>query len=481
MDNPTEQAKEKLLLWRAKPYAMVEDLFGVKPDPWQFKALEAFPHVPRLAMKACKGPGKTALLAWIGWNFLLTRPDSIVGATSISGDNLKTNLWTELSRWYNKAKMLQAAFQVYKTVIENRERPGTWKLEARTWAKDAAADQIGNALAGLHADFVMWLLDESGDYPDAIMPTAEGIFSGNPIEAHIVQAGNPTRLSGPLYRACTINRKFWHVVEITADPDDPDRTPRVSVEQARAQIEMWGRDSPWVLVNIFGHFPPSSLNSLIGPDAVSAAMKRFYRPMEIGRAPRIMGVDVARFGDDASVIAKRQGIQAFPFRKLRNVDSTFGAATTSREWEEFKAHACFVDNTGGYGSGWLDRLTELGRSPIGVGFSETAHEKSRFYNKRAEMYWDAVEWIKQGGALPEIPELLAALTETTYTFKTGRILLEEKDMVKAKLGYSPDDADAFVLTFAHPVTVPGAVRSIRKEPEEYNPYAEPTAPFDPRS
>jgi hypothetical protein len=133
---------------------------------------------------------------------------------------------------------------------------------------DATPEQIGNALAGLHADYVAWFMDETGDYPDAIMPTVEAIFAGSPKVARIVQAGNPTRLSGPLYPAVSKARHLWRVIDITADPDDPRRTPRVSVDHAREQIGLYGRDNPWVLINIFGEFPPSSLNALIGPEEV---------------------------------------------------------------------------------------------------------------------------------------------------------------------------------------------------------------------
>jgi phage terminase large subunit len=252
-------------------------------------------------MKACAGPGKTALPAWIGWNFLLTRPHPMIGATSVNAANLRANLWTELARWYAapRAAILRTLFAVTKTEIFAKDHPQTWRLEARTWAQDANAEQIGNALAGLHAKYVMWLLDESGAYPDSIMPACEAIFAGDPTEAHIVQAGNPTHLSGPLYAACTKARRFWRVIEITADPDDPKRTTRVSVEHARQQIATYGRDNPWVKVRVFGEFPPASLNALIGPDEVSAAMKRYYREHEIGQAAKVMGVDVARFGDDS--------------------------------------------------------------------------------------------------------------------------------------------------------------------------------------
>jgi len=459
---------------------MVRELFKTEPDRWQEDALESFPTSRRIAMKACAGPGKTAVLAWLGWNFLLTRPHPKIGATSISGANLKSNLWAELARWYHTSDLLRSQFEFTKSLIYCRQFPETWSLEGRTWPKDADNTQIGNALAGLHAKHVMWLLDETGDYPESIMPVCEGIFSGAPEEAHIVQAGNPTKLGGPLYRACTIARDIWKVITITADPADPNRTPRVSVEVAEEQIKQYGRDNPWVLVRIFGQFPPSNINSLIGPDEVEAAFKRVYTEYDISGAPRVLGIDVARYGDDASSIFRRQGLQAFKPDLLRNVNSVQGAGRVARIWDDWGADACFVDATGGFGAGWIDQLIQLGKSPFGVQYAGEAHEKDRYYNKRTEMYFDAVDWIKRGGALAESPGLLAALTQTTYTIKGNRLLLEPKEMIKARIQGAAasgglDEADSFVQTFAEPVMPKNKPRRTMQRQADYNPFAEPNS------
>lgn len=461
----------KLREWREHPGQMVEELFAVKPDTWQAESLEAFPHNQRIAMKAAKGPGKSTVLAWLGWNYLLTRPHPKIGATSISAVNLADGLWTEMAKWQNKAKFLQDRFTWTKTRIFATDHPETWFMAAKSWSKSADATEQANTLAGFHADYVLFLLDESGSMPRSIMVTAEAALAGC-VEAHIVQAGNPTSLEGPLYHACTAARKLWHVVEITGDPDAPNRSNRIPVEYARQQIEQYGRDNPWVLINIFGQFPPSSLNVLIGPDEVAAAMKRHYRPYEIGEAPKIIAADVARFGDDSSVIARRHGLHMLPFKKYRNIDSTQGAGVTAREWADFGADACFVDDTGGFGSGWIDQLRLLGRAPIGVHFAGEAHNKGRYANKRAEMAFEFVEWIRRGGALPESPELTAALTQTTYSFQRDRLLLEPKEDVKAKIGYSPDEFDASILTFAEPILP--KTRTHHQAPRmnvEYDPFA----------
>jgi hypothetical protein len=279
----------------------------------------------------------------------------------------------------------------------------------------------------------------------------ENIFAGSPKEAHIIQAGNPSSLSGPLYHAATVASALWWRKEITADPDVDDRTPRVSIEHARAQIEQYGRDSPWVMINILGKFPPGNLNALITIDEVRAAMNRMYREYELTNSPRILGVDVAREGLDQSIIVKRRGLQMFPLTKHRNIDSIQGAAVTAREWQEFQADACFVDATGGFGAGWIDQLKQLGRQPVGVHFNGSALQADRYINKRSEMALEFCDWIRRGGALPNDDRLLQALTQTTYFHRGDRMMLEPKDDVKRKIGWSPDEMDAAMLTFAAPV------------------------------
>lgn len=442
-------AGTRLTEWKDDPVRFVREVLGATPDGWQEDVLRAFPVSPRLAMKACKGPGKTAVLAWLAWNFLATREYPKIAAVSITAENLADNLWAEMAKWQPQSAYLTRAFEWTRGRIFNRSHPETWFMSARTFSKTADAGQQGNTLAGLHADNILFILDESGGIPDAVMASAEAALSSCR-EGHIVQAGNPTHLEGPLYRACTTERALWRVAEITADPDDPKRTPRVKVAWAREQIQKYGRDNPWVLVNVFGKFPPGSLNTLIGPDECRAATTRAYRPEDIARAARVLGVDVARYGDDASVIFPRQGLQALPPLKYRNIDGTQGAGLVARQWQDWNADAVFIDDTGGWGASWIGNLRRLGHAPIGVGFSAAPNDP-RYENKRTEMYFQTIEWIKAGGAIPDVPELIAALSQTTYSFRGDRLLLEPKEQIKQRLGYSPDDADALALTFAQPV------------------------------
>lgn len=400
-------------------------------------------------MKASKGTGKTCTLAWLCWNFLVTRPHPIVPATSISADTLADTLWTEMARWQNKSKLLKEIFIWTKTKIFAKDHPETWYMTARTWPKNADQNQQAHTLAGLHADYMLFVLDESGGIPDAVMATAEAALASG-IECHLVQAGNPTHLQGPLYKACTSEKHIWNVFEMTGDPDDIKRSPRVSQEWARQQIEKYGKDNPWVLVNVFGRFPPSSFNALIGPEELQAAIKRRYREPDFDKHPMILGVDVARYGDDSSIIFPRQGLQAFNPFQYRGVSGTEGAEIAINKWNTLDADACFIDNTGGFGASWIDNMLRLGKAPIGVHFSQRPNDP-QYYNKRAEMALTCVEWIKRGGSIPDLPELVQALTQTTYTFKGEQLIIEPKEDIKVKLGYSPDHMDALILTFAAPI------------------------------
>ena len=399
----------------------------------------------------------SAVLAWIGWHRLLcfaSKGEHPKGyALSVTADNLKDGLWAELAKWQGRSPLLMGAFKWTKERIYAYDHPETWFLSARSFAKDADSEAIGRALSGLHSQFPFILLDETGDMPAAVGRAAQQIFTGNPTDALIAQAGNPTSTTGLLYECCTRLAAMWHFITITSDPSDPKRTPRVDVAHAQEMIDTYGREDPWVMATILGLFPPAGFNQLLSIEDVNAAMDRHYRGHEFEFAARVLGVDVAREGDDKSIIFPRQGLVAFDPGKelvLRNANSVHGAGVVARKWDDWQADGCFVDNTGGFGGGWIDQLQILNKSPVGIHFAGKAMDP-RYANIRAEMWWKMAEWVKAGGALPKIPELIAELTTPTYSFKGDQLLIEPKEKIKQRLGRSPDYADALALTFAYPV------------------------------
>src|SRR5690606_23022344 len=158
---------------------------------------------------------------------------------------------------------------------------------------------------------------------------------------------------GPLYRACTSERHLWWVQEISSAPDNPKRTPRVSKEWAQIQIEKYGIDNPWVRVNVFGEFPRSQANTMVGMEEARQASLRTVGLREYSHMPKILAVDVARFGDDSTVITLRQGKVVFRQQRHRNLDNTVVASLTANLIAKHRPAAVFID-ANGVGSGVVD-------------------------------------------------------------------------------------------------------------------------------
>lgn len=434
------------------------DNFQVDLDHWQLDALRSVggdrlnPR-RRLCMKACTGPGKSAALAWIGWHRLTcfgTKEEHPKGA-ALSGegrDNLKDNLWSELRKWQERSEFLLRAFEWQQEKIFARDHPGTWFLSARSYPKDANVQAIGRSLSGLHSKFPFILLDETGDMPKGVGQKATQIFTGGPLDALIAQAGNPTSTDGLLYHTCTHEKGITEVITITADPDDPNRTSRVSAEHAREQIELYGRDDPWVMSTILGLFPPSGFSNLLSVEQVEAAMRRTYREVDYVHIQKRLGIDVAREGNDRTVIFPRQGLASFPPTIMRGAEGYEIAAQTAYIRHEVGSEVEYFDDTGGWAGAAIEAYMAAGHSPMRVQFAGKANNP-RYYNKRAEMWFRMAEWVKRGGHIPKsCGEIVAELTVPKYTFKNGRFLIEPKEKVKERLGRSPDLADALALTFA---------------------------------
>lgn len=452
------EAAAKIKYWRDNPIAFVKDNFGVEPDEWQKDVLTAFkswePSKIRQSLQACAGPGKSAVLAWCGWNFLSCYGE--VGehpkgaAVSVTWDNLKDNLWVELAKWQALSPFLSKAFTWTQSRIFANDHKETWFLSARSFPKTADNETLGKTLSGIHSKYVLFLIDESGDIPVQIAKAAEQAV-GETIARKgfikIMQAGNPISTDGMLYAASV--SKNWNITRITGDPNDPKRSPRIDIEWAKQQIEEYGEDDPWVASYILGRFPSSGLNSLLSLHEVEEAMERHISLDKYGYSQKRLGVDVARSGMDSTVIFPRQGLAAFPYVKMRNANGPQVAARVLKAKAKWLSEMEFVDDTGGFGASVIDSLELAGQSPQGIHFASKATDP-RYYNKRSEMWLEMAEWVKRGGCLPPCNQLKKELTSVQYFLKNGKLALEEKDQVKKRLGFSPDIADALALTFAIP-------------------------------
>jgi len=451
----------KLKHWRYSPEGAIDfvrENFQIEPDDWQKVALRWLsnrgkaPKDQRLTMQACAGPGKSFVIAAGGWWFEACNGDvgkHPKGAVfSCDADNLRDNLWAEFGKLRQRSPFLKAAFEYTRERIFNRQYPEDWFLSARTFPKKANPDEIGRTLSGLHGPYVFIGGDETANIPVSMLKTSEQAMS-NVEFAKFLQAGNPISLDGMLYEAAVNQRERWTVIEITGDPDDPTRSPRVDIEWARNQIALYGRDNPWVKAYVLGRFPPASINTLLSVDEVREAMKRTAPEHSWNWAQKRCGVDVARFGDDRTVIFKRQGLMSWPPHVLRNEDTMAIADRIGMIRREWNTELDLVDDTGHWGHGVIDKLRTMGHNPLAVIFHAKPGEE-RFGTKRDEMWLKMADWVKAGGCLPDVPELVAELTVPTYTFVGGKLKVEDKDQIKKRLQRSPDLADALACTFAIP-------------------------------
>ena len=208
------------------------------------------------------------------------------------------------------------------------------------------------------------------------------------------------------------------------------------------------------------------------------AAKRVYQSDHVKLFPVILGIDPARFGDDRSVVFRRQGKQAFKPVVYRGIDNMELAARVANLIEQHNPDAVFCD--AGAGSGVIDRLRQLSYDVIEVPFGGKALKQQQYINRRSEMWWLMKEWIEEGGAIPNDIALKQELATPIYWYdNVGRRVLESKDQIKKRLqgAGSPDLADALALTFALPVAkkVPEDIyikrRNETTQKAEYDPYS----------
>jgi hypothetical protein len=225
-------------------------------------------------------------------------------------------------------------------------------------------------------------------------------------------------------------------------------------------------------------FAASGDDQLMSLTDVNEACRRHLRQDEYSYAAKVMGVDPARFGDDRSVIFCRQGLYAQPPQVFRGLDNMALADKVAQQIELFRPDAVFID--AGNGSGVIDRLRQLHHDVVEVHFSGSP-SAARYLNKRAEMWFELRDWLRAGGAIPDLVDLKQDLAAPTYKFTPAdKIQLESKDDIKGRGLPSPDLGDALALTFAFPVYKDhSAVARARamglpvvdENPMDYDPYA----------
>ncbi len=204
-------------------------------------------------------------------------------------------------------------------------------------------------------------------------------------------------------------------------------------------------------------FNSSGEDTLISIESVAAASGR--RATGYEDLPLVIGVDIARFGDDDTIISPRRGTLAYRQLRYHGLDNMQVVDRIASYINRNRVAMCFID--AGRGEGVIDRLHQMGyRNVIEVPFGAAATNATKYENKRAEMWCEMAEWMKEG-SIPDDADLRMDLSAPTYKYsRNGRIVLEAKASIKERLKRSPDGGDALALTFAMPV----AGRTMRRAP-----------------
>jgi phage terminase large subunit len=257
-------------------------------------------------------------------------------------------------------------------------------------------------------------------------------------------------------------RNHGHATYMRALQSDAWFCERLTVEDTElitaGQIEeerRGGMSEARIRQEFFCSFEAESDEQLIPYELVADAMAR--EPSAQSWEETVIGVDVARFGDDRSAIFYRHGRNGTPrpYEVFSGIDTMALAGKVAERISRWSPDAVFVDE-GGVGGGVVDRLHQLGFSQvIGVNFgarSDLRPSGARAGNKRSEMWLAARDWLGRG-ALPPDEALAAELTAPMYSYNAGNeVMLERKQDLKRRGLPSPDVADAFALTFAYPAS-----------------------------
>lgn len=434
------------------------------PDEWQTEFLtklgqavksRATGDAVNMAVKAGRGCGKTAVIAWVILWLMSTRKDFAGVVTANTGDQLDSKTFRELALWWQRA-INKHWFQWTATRFYQVDNKTTWGVDALKWSEHRA-----DAFGGLHNNGrgQAIIIDEGSGVADSIYDVSDATMT-DPDSFQFVFA-NPVRKRGRFYELFTRFAHRWLTMTV-----DIRRAKAANQAKILRDIEDWGEDSDYVRINIKGEFPTQDADTLIPLPLIEAARTREVTECE--RYRPIWGVDPARFGDDRTAKVSRRHRRTEKVEAWRGLNTMQIVGRLKAEWDECahddKPTHIIVDVIG-IGAGVVDRLRELDFGDteiVAINVSEAPAVKAKFHRLRDEMFWRGREWFEQLNVRCDHPEIAAELGDILFSFTSGgQIKVESKDDLKERLGRSPDIGEAFLLSLMRDCLVISEDRSDR--------------------
>ena len=446
---------------KADPSLFVREWLGARPWSKQEEIINSLVSNSRTAVRSAHATGKSwlaarAVLWWMG------EPGSVALTTAPTFRQVRNVLWQEIRMAHSGSKQPLSG-RMLTTAL--RIKDGWYALGFST--------NDPNAFQGLHsAKRVLVVFDEAAGVDRSIWDSAEGVLTTD--SCRMLSIGNPTDTAGRFFDE--FKNPGTNKIKISAY-DTPNFTEFGIVEEDIASGEWqkkikgplpypslvspgwvadkykrWGNESPFYRSRVLAEFPQSSSDALIPLHLVEAAM---LRESEVAQgAPTILGVDVARFGGDKSIILARRGARARVCEKIVKTDTMTLTGKVVMHLDESKAVKANIDVIG-IGSGVFDRLNELGRPAVAANAGGSPVDKERFLNARAEWYWTIREDAEAGNLDIDDEDLAAQLASIKWKpTSRGLIQIESKEGMKARQMASPNEADALALTYAKEAPAP---------------------------
>ena len=433
--------EEFVEVYREDPVRFVREMLGAEPFDYQQEFLEALSKGTRkMSVKSGHGTGKSTTASWAMLWFLLLRFPNKVVVTAPTSSQLFDAMFAELKRWINELPPeLQQLLNVKSDRVELVSAPSEAFISCRT-----ARAETPEALAGVHSDHVLLIVDEASGVPEQVFEAAAGSMSGH--SATTLMLSNPTRSSGTFFESHNRMADSWWTRTWSCID-----SPLVSDEFVDEMRMRYGEDSNAFRVRVLGQWPLADDNTIIPFHLVETAQ---HRDVEVFEDSKIVwGLDVARFGNDATALCKRQGSVITEVRSWRGLDLMQTCGRVVAEYNALppskRCSELLVDSIG-LGSGVVDRLRELDLPVRGINVAESPSMGDTYMNLRSELWFKAKAFLEERSCkIPKDDQLLSELTSIRYSFtSSGKMKAESKDEMRRRGLGSPDLADAFCLTMA---------------------------------
>ena len=438
---------------------LLEELTDHQRNNRQLMARGQPPQIYRSSISSGRGCGKTAIEMMICYAAMSTYWGSTVIATANNEQQLTSRTWAELGLWHTLAinshhfsrdssSLRPAPWFADQLAAQAKVNTGYYYMLGQLWDKDRP-----EAFAGVHnpAGLVVTFQEAIG-IPDPIWTVTNGFFT-EPVELRVwLASANPRKNTGYFYQTHHKYRSYWHTRRI-----DSRTIEGMDVEHCNQVIEQYGETSVEACAEVTGQFPGESSRQAIPRRLIIEAAQRPDPEPDPG-APLVLGVDVARFGEDDSVIQPRKGRDArsLPAVVLHGHDVVAVCSALITWIEDYAAKnggqypdAINID-VGGVGAGVYDIMKDRGYKHLhAVDFGEQAEEYKKYRNRRTEIYFRMKGWLPEGVIAKDQPlEDDIAGPEYGYAGDNGTLILESKEKMKDRGLSSPDRADALALTFA---------------------------------